>query len=188
MAAIALATTTAMASATTFKVSPGGKYTATAGKTTLLDNNTHAKLSCKSAGAKGRLKKGSHLAGKDIATITTSSFTKCIGPAGLTFKVKQSGTWTLNLTKYSSKKGGVATGYIGNIKAVLSGTDCKATVTGEADATISNRSHELIVAPVKKSGHKLKISKVSGCLTLINNGDTSGFTGTYKLSPKQKVS
>jgi hypothetical protein len=189
VAAIALSATTALAaSAPTYTVSPGGKYTATAGKTVLKDNQTGTVLTCSSAGAKGVLKKGKKLSGKAIGTITSSSFNKCEGPLSLSFKVKQSGTWTLNLTKYSSKNGGVSTGYIGNVKATLSGPSCAATVTGEADATYSNKTHELSVKPVSKSGHLLKISKVNNCLGLVKNGNTSDFTGTYKISPKQKIS
>jgi hypothetical protein len=40
---------------------------------------------------------------------------------------------------------------------------------------------------VAKSGHVLTITKVSGCLGLIKKGNTSDFTGSYKLSPKQKI-
>ncbi len=185
-AAVALSATTALAS-TTYSVKPGGKYTGTAGKTVLKDNKTGAKLTCKSAGAKGKLKSGRHLSGKDIGTITSTSFTKCTGPLGISFKVKQSGTWELTVTKYSSKSGGVATGYISKIHATLSGPSCAATVTGEADASFSNKTGDLTVKPVSKSGHVLKISKVSGCFGLINNGNTSGFTGTYKIKKKQKI-
>jgi hypothetical protein len=184
-AAIALMSTTALAAtATTYKVSPGGKYTATAGKTVLTDNQTKAKLTCKTASAKGVLKKSG--AGKGLGTITSTSFNKCSGPLNLTFKVKQGGTWTLNVTKYNSKTG-VTTGYIGNVSAVLSGSDCSATVTGAADATYTNKTATLSVKPVAKSGHVLTITKVSGCLGLIKKGNTSDFTGSYKLSPKQKI-
>ncbi len=187
-AALALSDTTAFASsATTFTVSPGGKYTAAAGKTTLKDNKSGSVLVCKSASAKGTLKKGKRLAGKNIGTITSSSFNKCSGPLSLTFKVKQSGTWDLTVTKYSSKNGGVATGFISNTKALLTGPGCSATVTGATDATYSNKTATLSVKAVAKSGHLLKISKVTGCAGLINNGDTSDFTGSYKLKPKQKI-
>jgi hypothetical protein len=188
MAVLALSATTAFASsATTFTVKPGGKYSATAGKTVLKDTKTDTVLTCKSAGAKGVLKKGKKLSGKAIGTITSSTFTKCTGPIGLSFKVKQSGTWDLNVTKYSSKSGGVATGFISNVKATLSGPGCSATVTGTTDATYSNKTSTLSVKPVAKSGHVLKISKVSGCSGLIGNGNDSTFTGSYKLKPKQKI-
>lgn len=187
-AALALSATTAFATtATKFTVSPGGKYTAAAGKTVLKDNKSGTVLTCKSASAKGTLKKGKGLAGKNIGTITSSSFNKCSGPLSLTFKVKQSGTWDLTVTKFSSKNGGVATGFISNTKALLTGPGCSATVTGSTDATYSNKTATLAVKAVAKSGHLLKISKVNGCAGLISNGDTSDFTGSYKLKPKQKI-
>ncbi len=187
-AALALSATTAFASsATTFSVSPGGKYTASAGKTVLQDNKSKTVLTCKSASAKGTLKKGKGLAGKNIGTITSSSFNKCSGPLSLTFKVKQSGTWDLTVTKFSTKNGGVSTGFISNTKALPDRPGCSATVTGSTDATYSNKTATLSVKAVAKSGHVLKISKVNGCAGLISNGDTSDFTGSYKLKPKQKI-
>jgi len=187
VAALALSATTAFASsATTFTVSPGGKYKAVAGKTILKDNKSKTQLTCKSASAKGTLKKGKGLPGAKIGTITSSAFNKCSGPLNLTFKVKQGRTWYLNVTKYN-RKTGVATGNISNIKATLSGTGCSATVTGATDATYTNKTGILAVKAVAKSGHVLKISKVSGCAGLISNGDTSNFTGSYKISPKQKI-
>jgi hypothetical protein len=186
-ATVALGATTAFAaSATTYTVSPGGKYTATAGKTVLKDNKTKTSLTCSSASAKGVLKKGKGLAGKGIGTITSSAFNKCTGPLGLTFKVKQSGTWSLNVTSYNAKTG-VAAGFISNTKATLSGPSCAATVSGATDVTFNNKTGVLGVAAVAKSGHVLTISKVSGCEGLINNGDTSDFTGNYKIAPKQKI-
>lgn len=186
-AALALSATAAFAtSATTYTVSPGGKYSAAAGKTILKDNKSKTVLTCKSASAKGTLKKGKGLAGAKIGTISSSAFNKCSGPLSLTFKVKQGSTWYLNVTKYN-KKTGVTTGNISNIKATLSGTACSATVTGATDATYTNKTGVLAVKAVAKSGHVLKISKVKGCAGLIANGDTSDFTGSYKISPRQKI-
>jgi len=135
-AVIALSATAAFA-APTFSISPGGKYTAKASKTILTDNNSGAKLTCSSATAKGKLKVGKGLSGKGIGTVTASAFKSCKGPLGLVVKVKQVGTWSLNLTKYSSKTG-VSTGYLSKIDAKLSATGCAATVTGSADATFKN--------------------------------------------------
>jgi hypothetical protein len=187
VAAVGLSASMAFgAAAPKFTVHPGGKYTAKAGKTVLVDNQTKTKLQCKSASAKGKLRTAKHVAGKNIGTITSSSFNKCTGPLGLTFKVKQSGTWNLNVTKFNKSKG-VATGFINNVKATLSGPSCTATVTGATDATFTNKTSTLSVKPVAKSGHVLKISKVNGCLNLIKNGNTSSFTGSYKITPKQRI-
>jgi hypothetical protein len=183
-AALALSAVPASAVATTFTVSPGGSYSGSAGTTTLTDTTTGNALTCKSASAAGTLESGSGLSGTDIGTITSSSFTTCTGPLSLSFKVKQSGTWDLNVTASS---GGVSTGFISGIKAALSGPLCSATVTGSADVSYSNSTGVLTVAPVSGSGHTLTVSGVSGCLGLINNGDTTTFNGAYTISPTQTI-
>lgn len=124
------------------------------------------------------------MSGTDIGTIASTSFTSCTGPLGLTFTVKQSGTWNLNIT---SNSGAVSTGFISSVKASLSGPLCSATVTGSADASYSNSTGVLTVKLVSGSGHTLTVSGVSGCLGLINNGDTTTFNGAYTISPKQTI-
>ncbi len=183
-AALALSVAPASALTATFTVSPGGSYSGSAGTTTLSDTTTGNALTCKSATAAGTLKSGSGLSGTDIGTITSTSFTSCTGPLGLTFTVKQSGTWNLNIT---SNSGGVSTGFISSVKASLSGPLCSATVTGSADASYSNSTGVLTVKPVSGSGHTLTVSGVSGCLGLINNGDTSTFNGAFTISPTQTI-
>jgi hypothetical protein len=170
--------------ATTYTVAPGGSYTGTAGTTTFTDTNTGSALTCKSGKAAGTLKAGAGLSGTDIGTIASSSFTTCTGPLGITFTVKQSGTWELNLTASS---GGTSTGYVSGISASISGSLCSATVTGSADATYVNSTGVLTLKPVSGSGHTLTISGVSGCLGLLNNGNTSTFNGAYTISPKQTI-
>jgi hypothetical protein len=183
-AALTLSVTPALA-ATTYSVSPGGSYSGKAGTTTFTDTPTGSVLTCTSGTAKGTLKSGSGLSGTDIGTITSTSFSSCTGPLGLTFTVKQSGTWDLNIT---SSSGGTSAGYISGIDASLSGPLCSATVTGSADAKYVNSTGVLTLKPVSGSGHTLKVSDVSGCLGLINSGDTSTFNGAYTISPKQTIS
>jgi hypothetical protein len=170
--------------ATTYTVSPGGAYTGTAGTTTFTDTSTGSVLTCKSATAKGTLKSGSGLSGTGIGTITSTTFTTCTGPLGLTFTVTQVGTWSLNIT---SNSGGTSVGNVSNVDATLSGPLCSATVKGAADATYVNSTGVLTLKPVSGSGHTLTVSGVSGCLGLIKNGDTSTFNGAYTISPKQTI-
>jgi hypothetical protein len=172
--------------ATTYTVSPGGAYTAKAGKTTLKDTKTGTVLTCTSATAKGTLKKGSGLAGADIGSITSSGFNSCTGPLSLHFTVKQNQTWFLNVQSYTSSTG-VSAGYIGKVKATLSGTGCTAVVTGATNATYKNSSGVLAVAPKSGSKNFLTIVSVNGCAGLIGAGDHATFTGSYTLSPKQKI-
>jgi hypothetical protein len=183
-ATLMLSATAALATDTTFTVSPGGSITGTAGTTTLKDTTSGTSLSCTSAKASGTLKKGSGLSGTDIGTITSTTFSTCTGPLGITFTVKQVGTWDINATASS---GGVTTGNISSVDATLSGSLCSATATGSVDASYSNSTGVLTLKPVTGSGHTLKISGVNGCLGLINNGDTATFTGAFTLSPKQTI-
>jgi hypothetical protein len=183
-AALALSVAPASALTQTFTVSPGGSITGTAGTTTLKDTTSGNSLTCSSAKASGSLKSGSGLSGTGIGSITSTTFTTCKGPLGLTFSVTQSGTWSVNIT---SEAGGVSTGFVSNVKASLSGPDCSATVTGSADATYSNSSAALTFKAVTGSGHTLKVSGVNGCLGLINNGDTSTFSGAFTISPAQTI-
>lgn len=183
-AALSLSALPASAVTTTFSVSPGGSYSGSAGTTTLKDTTSDNTLTCTSATAAGTLKSGSGLSGTDIGTITSTTFNKCTGPLKLTFTVKQSGTWDVNIT---SNSGGVSTGFISNVSATLSGSGCTATVTGEADATYSNSTGVLTLAPVSGSGHVLTVASASGCLGVINTGDTTTFSGAYTISPTQTI-
>ena len=81
-------------------------------------------------------------------------------------------------------------GSITGITASLSGSGCTATVagttastTGKTTGTYTNSTHVL-----KVSGGNLHVWNVSaGCLGLINSGDASTFTGSYKITPAQTI-
>jgi hypothetical protein len=182
----------ALAATPTWTIKPGGAATAKSGRTTLTDTKTGTSLVCKSSTSKVTLKKGSHLAGASIGSITALSFSTCTGPLGLAFTVKISHLpEKLNAVSYN-KKTGVTTGTITGIHATLSGTSCTATVDGTGAAkdngtvkvTYSNKTHDLTVLA---AGGNLHVYNVSGCAGLINSGDGSSFTGTYLVSPKQTI-
>jgi hypothetical protein len=190
--AVGIGATTAMATtATTWTVKPGGAVTGSAGKTTLKDTKTGTVLTCASSATKATLKKGSGLSGTALGKITSVTFTKCTGPGGLVFTATTSASkthpWKLNATSFS---GGVTHGSITGIKASISGSGCTATVagttassTGKATGTYTNSTHIL-----KVSGGNLHVWNVSaGCLGLINSGDASTFTGSYKITPGQTI-
>src|SRR5215472_13957582 len=98
VAAVPAATAASAATATTWTVSPGGKITATAGKTTLTDARTGATMPCESSHMSGTLKAGSGLPGSGIGSLATSVYSLCSGgPFAAT--VTASGLpWRLNLT------------------------------------------------------------------------------------------
>lgn len=194
--AIGLGATTALAtSATTWTIKPGGAYTSKSGTTTLTDTATGAVLTCTSSAANGTLKSGS---GKTnpIGKVTSSTFSNCTGPAGLTFSVKTSATstkpWKVNATKYSS---GTTTGNISGIHAVLTGTNntCKATVDGTGATAFNGK---VAIRHSNSAATKLKVIKGinlhtynvnAGCLGAINSGDAVTYKATYTLNKAQKI-
>ena len=181
----------ALAVAITFSISPGGAITAKAGTTTLKDTNTGSVLSCTSSSSSGTLKKGHGISGANLGSITKLTFSGCKGPLNLTFTVTNSGfPWTLHGTAFNATSG-VTTGNITGIKSHLAGTGCSADVrgatassTGKVKVTYTNSTHKL---KVLASGGTLHVFNVNGCAGLINNGDATQFTGTYTVSPTQKI-
>jgi hypothetical protein len=177
----------ALAVAITFTITPGGAITAKAGATTLKDTKTGSVLTCKSSASSGTLKKGSGISGTAFGSITKLSFSSCTGPLGLTFTVTNSGfPWKLNGTSY---KNGVTTGTITGVKSTLSGPSCSATVggatatsTGTVNVTYTNSTGKLAT-----TGGNLHVYNVSGCAGLINSKDPTTFSGSYTVTPKQKI-
>lgn len=182
----------ALAAARTWTIKPGGIATAKAGKTFLKDTKTGTVLTCTSSSAKIKLKKGSHLSGTGIGSITAVSFSNCTGPLGIKFTVASSHLpWKLNAVSYT-KSTGTTTGTITGIHSTLSGPGCSAAVDGTGASkdngmvrvTYSNKTHKLTVLAV---GGTLHIYGVSGCFGLINSGDPSSFTAVNAVSPKQTI-
>ena len=188
---LGISATTAMATTSaTWTVSPGGAVTGSAGTTTLKDTTTGTVLKCVSSATAATLKKGSGQK-SPIGKITSVTFTKCTGPAGLKFTATTSASpsnpWNLNAKSY---KNGVTKGSITKVTAALSGNGCNATVagttattTGTTNSSYSNNTHILTA-----SGGNLHVWNVSaGCLGLINTGDVTTFTGKYTISPAQTI-
>jgi hypothetical protein len=166
-----------------------GAVTATSGVTTLKDTRNGDTLTCTSSSAKGVVKdqttKGT--APVKVGTVTSTTFNKCSGPGGLTFTVKQNGTWNLTVTGTTSK--GVTSGGVTGVSATLTGTACTATVTGSAQGTVTNPSGTkapvLAFSPSAPNPNKfaLKIASAN-CLGILMAGDTVQYTGSYTVSPK----
>jgi hypothetical protein len=182
----------ALAAAPTWTVKPGGAITAKAGTTTLKDTRNGLPLKCTSSIAKSTLKKGSHLSGTGIGSITAVSFSGCTGPAGIKFTVKSNHLpWHLNAVSYN-RSTGTTTGTITGIHATLSGTSCSAAVDGTGATknngmvrvTYGNKTHKLTVLP---SGGNLHLYNVQGCFGLIKSGDGSSFSAAYAVSPVQTI-
>ncbi len=188
--ALGLGTATAMATtATTWTITPGGAVTGSAGKTIMKDTKTGTTLTCKSSATKATLKKGSGLT-NPLGKITSVTFSNCTGPNGLTFTATASASkthpWKLDASTFS---GGVTHGKITGIMGSLSGNGCSATLAGRTATTPGTVSGTYINSThtLKGSGGNLHIWNVSGCLSLINNGDPASLVSSYTVSPPQTV-
>jgi hypothetical protein len=174
--------------AATWTISPGGSVTGTAGTTTLKDTSTGTTLTCTSSTAKGSLSSGSGLS-NPLGSIASISFSSCTGPLGISFTASVTGPLPLTGTSYAS---GVSDLTISKIHGTLSGLDCSAVVDGTSgsadngtvDATYTNSSAHL---QALTTGGTLHIYDVSGCFSLIKNGDAATFASTYTISPAQTV-
>jgi hypothetical protein len=187
--AVGLSATSSMAAtATTWTVSPGGAVTGTAGTTTLTDHTSGIALSCTSSKLKGSLKSGSGLAGKGLGSVTSVAFNNC-SVLSVTISLS-SGTvaWKLNASSFSS---GTTTGTITGIHLAVKSSVCSAVVdgtgatahNGKVSVKYTNKTHVLKILP---QGN-LHVYKVSGCGGAISNGDAGTITGSYKVSPLQKI-
>ncbi len=177
------------ATATTWSVSPGGPVSGTAGTTVLKDTTSGTTVTCTSSTLTGSLKKGHGLAGKGLGTVTSVAFTNCT-VLGQTVSLS-SGTvaWPLNAASYKS---GVTHGTITGIHLTISSSVCSATIDGTSGTahngmvkiTYTNATHKLKILP---AGGNLHVYNVSGCLSLISNGDAGTITSSYAVSPPQKI-
>lgn len=171
----------ASAAPATWTVTPGGAFTGAAGET-ILTTESGIELFCVSSTAAGTAASGTGLS-NPLATIPDGpgvQFNDCQGPFGLTFTVDHVGTWYLNGASYDGSN--VTTGTLDNITANISGPACEATVTGSVNATFTNSTDVLSVAP----DLTLTISFVdpnNDCLGLITQGETASFDGDYVITP-----
>jgi hypothetical protein len=181
----------AFAAGSTWTVTPGGPYTATAtGTANLLDVNTSASLTCSAATAAGALKTGSGQS-NPIGTISQATFGStghfCTGPLGTKFTAAlKAGPWDISAV---STKSGTTTGKLTHISASItgqSGFGCKATVSGSVPMSYQNATHALIIDTAHAATLTVK-STNGACLGAINSGDQAWFSGTYNLSPAQTI-
>jgi hypothetical protein len=184
----------ALAVAITFSITPGGAIKASAGTTTLKDTKTGSVLTCKSSASTATLKSGHGISGTSLGSITNLTFSSCIGPLSLPFTVKDTGfPWKLTGSAYNSTSG-VTTGNITGIHAKLTqtGGPCSATVggatataAGKVKVTYTNSTGKLKVLTTGGNLHVWNVT--SGCGGLINTGDATTFSGSYTVTPKQKI-
>lgn len=183
------------ATATTWKVSPGGSITlAKSGHVTLQDVTTGHSLACGHTTGTGRFKSGGGLPGAGIGSITALSLSDCTGPGGLPTTMTLSHLpWTLNADSYDpSITAGLTTGRISGIHMTFSRTGCGATVDGTSATADNGRTqihyhNSLAKLKIRTQDSNLHFYNVRGCGGLINNGDAVTFSSAYLVSPKQRI-
>jgi hypothetical protein len=181
--------TAVQAATLTWTVTPGGAITGAAGTTTLKDNTAGLTVTCTSSSTTGTLKSGSGLSGTGIGSVTSLTFNNC-SVDGITLTVA-TGTvsYPLNLKSYKS---GTSSGKIAKIHFSVTSSVCSFDINGTSATAnngsvrvkYGNKAHTLKVLP---SGSTLHIYNVSGCLGLINNGDSGSVSGAFVISPAQKI-
>ncbi|WP_300682087.1 hypothetical protein [Nocardioides sp.] len=144
----------------------------------------YVNMSCGSGTAAGKVYLGAPTAGK-IADITSTTWTSCIGPLGLTMHVYQSGTWTVNGTNVAS---GVTTGTVGNISATVIAVNpstgledsslCSFVAAGSIPGTFTNSTQTLATT----AGGTLAITSATGCSGQVVAGDSANFVAKYVLT------
>lgn len=186
-AVVGLAAAPAFA-ATTWKVSPGGAVTGTAGATTVNDTTASLTVTCSSSVLTGTLKKGSGLSGTGIGTFTKLAFKGCTAE-GVTLSVTLKATMPLNAVSYNATKK-TASMTITGIKGTLAAKGvCSASIAGKkassggtVTGTWSNKTSTLTVLT---TGSTLHLYKDTCPITA--TGDAVNFTAAYKFSPKQSI-
>lgn len=188
---IGLSATSALAAtATTWTVSPGGAITGKAGTTTLTDTTSKISLSCTSSKLVGSLKSGKGLPGKGLGTVTSVTFNNCTVLSVTISLSSGKVAWKLNASSYNSTTG-TTSGTITGIHLAVKSSVCSAAVdgtgatahNGKVNVSYSNKTHVLKILP---KGN-LHVYHVSGCGGVISSGDAGTITGSYKVSPLQKI-
>lgn len=181
---IGLSATSSFGATATWTVSPGGSIAGKAGATTLTDTTSKVPMSCTSSKLSGSLKSGKGLPGRGLGTFASVLFSNC------TIAMSTGGDWKLNASSYNSATG-VTSGTITGIHLMVQNSTCQAVVDGtraiaddgKASITYSNATHVLKILP----RGNLHVYNVHGCGGALSNGDTATITGSYKVSPPQKI-
>lgn len=150
-------------------------------------------MTCASSSANASVTAGVSSTGVGIATISSTTWTSCDGPFGLSLDVAHAGSWSIDVTDPTVAAGATetaVTGTISNVEAHVSdatGT-CDFVVKGTVDGSVNEVAQQLVVN--ETGDGSLKIDSVApggDCLGLIAVGDDASFAGTYDLTSANGV-
>jgi hypothetical protein len=191
-AAVLAATLSATAAfaATTWTIKPGGAITSTATNVKFKDTKTGSTFTCSSIAFSGTLKSGGGLSGSGAGSISALTFTTCTAPLGVTFVITPKDLpWHLNLSSYSGR---TAMGSISHMQIMLGGPSCRSLISGTS-ATANDGHVRFSYADgtgrltALTTGGNMHFYNVTGCAGLFNDNDPLTISGTFPLSPKQKI-
>lgn len=191
-AALALGLSAASASAATavtWKVSPGGAISGSAGTTKVTDKTSGLTVTCTSSSVTGSLKSGSGLKGTGLGTVTALNFSNC-SVDGITLSLASGPVkYSVNFTSY---KAGVSTGTISKIHFTISSSECSAVIDGTSGTAHNGKvkityTNKTAALKILTTGSTLHVYDVNGCLGAISNGDAGNISGSYKISPAQTI-
>jgi len=95
---------TSTLAATTWTVKPGGAVSAKSGVMTIRDARTGSIIRCQSSSMKATLTSGTGLSGTGIGSISSFTFSTCIGALGIQYTLKTSHLpFAMNAASYNSK-------------------------------------------------------------------------------------
>jgi hypothetical protein len=179
---------------TTWTVSPGGTWSGSqSGNFKLTDTTTGKSITCLDH-ATGSFKTGTGLRGARIGSITSLTFTSCKLPHGTVVTLTAGNVpWFLNAVTFkSSVKGGTTIGPVKGIHVTIAGTTCNATVDGSSatandGSSLSHYHNSLVKLKIEPLQSNLHAYGVTGCTSVLNNGDPITFDGAYLVSPAQTI-
>lgn len=151
-----------------------------------VDQTAGVELTCDSGTAAGSVTPGDYSPGDPIATITSTTWTNCVGPLGLQFTVTGNGTWNLVPDANGTDADGKTGGSIENVNADVADTNggCSFTVTGSVGGSYANGpSSGTLDLPGDTPG--LTLSNVNGALcdlAGIANNDVATFQAKYLVN------
>ena len=150
-------------------------------------------LGCTSGTANGSVTAGTNATGANVGSISSSSWTGCIGPAGLAMNVTQVGSWSLNLTgSQSAATTDDIAGNVGNVRAhvqaALGASVCSFDVVGTADAILhESASGGGQTLEIAENSANLTLENVVNCFGAVANGDEASFATTYAITSADGV-
>ena len=175
----------------TWTVTPGGPFSGHGGRTILADTTDNTRIVCRRSVLSGAFKGGTGLNGTGIGSVTGGGkFSVCTGPTPFPFKATlRNLPWQISAVSY---RAGVVHGTISGIEIRVVFTACAFTIEGPAAAaaggterfSYADGTHTLTLL---SAGSGLRFAAVSGCASLVHDGDAAAYTAGYAVSPAEAI-